>query len=212
MAASLELLPRRAPERESELFIATDIGESLAASLYIMLEQDGMLPVAFYQKVPPLSEFLGWLKDPGTVHIGCFVRRVQPLDFSGKGGDSAKLPEHSGGGSRRNSPVELAGMGWIWHQQNNCGARIAECGMVLLRKYRRNRMPREFARQMISFVFSQGIDVIFGSSIPGNRPALTFARRLGFKQTCSLPKFSSVHGVPSDIVVSFLEKGDWNDV
>ena len=198
--------------RRQELFVATDIGESLAASLYLMLEQDGTLPIAFYQAVPTLSEFLAWLKKKDTLVIGCFVRQSPTLDSKGEQKEGVEDSLQSNGGAGRAS-VDIAGITWIFNIKENCGVRIGECGMVFRRKHMKRGMTLEWARKSIDLAFNiSGMGVVFGSSVSSNRAALSFARRLGFEQTCALPKFSNAHGVPADIVISFLTREAWREL
>lgn len=170
-----------------ELFISTEIGEDLLAAAYLMMKHDGLLETVFYESVPPLWLFLSWATNPNSKFIGCFVRPTLDVDA-----------------------VEMAGLGWLWQMGGVPGAMKAETGMVFLKKWQHSGIPVELAEKMLDCSFGPlGRDVLYGVTPVRNRAALLFSRKLGFKQTEPLPKYGSWHGEPTDIVMSYLEKGTW---
>ncbi len=170
-----------------ELFIASDIGESLMATAYLLMEKDELLDTVFYEGVPTITQFIGYLQRKESRYIGCFVRPT--LD---------------------NAPVELAGVGWLWDVRGPVGGVRAECGMVFFRKWQRSHIPEELTVKIIDYAFGPcNCDVLYGVTPVPNRAAVIFSKRMGFHQTEPLPKYGSWHGEPADAILSYLTKENW---
>jgi RimJ/RimL family protein N-acetyltransferase len=202
-----------------ELSIISNLDESLLATAYLIMEKERLLGKVFYQKVPTVSEFLGWMKTSNSVNCGCFIRDVQLVDAAHSNQvslsrkEGAERSQSGGAVVTRGAPsFSMAGLGWLWNVSGVPGARKAECGMCFFRNARLAGLTIEFAQQLLDFSFyTVGLDVVHGSSPTRNRLAIDFARRLGFRQTCPLPKFADWHGEPADVVISFLTREAWEE-
>lgn len=168
-----------------ETFVAENVGESLLATVYLLLEKDGLLPVVFYDGVPALSKFLEWATRSDSKYVVGFVRPT--LDT-----------------------VEIAGVGWVWQIQNRPGARRGDVGMVFLRKFQDGRTPLDLTGKMLGLAFgSWGLDLLTGVTPVKNPLALRFARKLGFRQLEPIPSYGMWHGEPCAAVVSYLTAETW---
>ena len=168
-----------------EIFVKSDIGQSLMAVAYLRMEADDQLDTVFFQKVPTLKEFVGWLESPANRYLGCFIR-----DESGK--------------------AVLAGLGWLWNLRGSPGGRVADCGLCTFREFWHDRIPERLTASLLDYSFGpEKLDVLFGWSLADNRAVLIHAKRMGMTLLPKIPKFASCKGVPADVVISYIEKEDW---
>jgi RimJ/RimL family protein N-acetyltransferase len=182
MATTIESIQVRP---ETECFVRTDLGQGLMAVAYLRMEQDGLLETVFFQHIPTLKEFIGWLEARDNRFLGCFVR------------------------NDANQAV-LAGLAWLWNIRGAPGGRKADCGFVVFREFMHHRLPLRLIEKTLEYSFEvENLDVVYGLTLADNRPVLIFGRRLGFTFLPPLPKFASKQGVPCDAVMSFLTREDW---
>jgi RimJ/RimL family protein N-acetyltransferase len=174
--------------RGRELFVASEISESLLATAYLLMEKEGLLETVFYESIPSLSTYLSWLQNKTSRYLGCFIRPTLDVD-----------------------DVRLAGLSWLWDIRGPVGGRRCECGMVFFREWQRDHIPEELTEKTMDYAFGPcGIDVLYGITPVRNRAAILFSRRMGFKQTAPLPMYGSWHGEPEDVVMSFLTKEEYH--
>jgi RimJ/RimL family protein N-acetyltransferase len=176
--------------KHRNVFVASDIGESLMASAYLRLESEGLLDTFFYAGIPSLSDFLGWMKRTDCRYLGGFVRSdVQPLD------------------------VELAGIGYVWSIQGPPGGRRADVGMAYFRKFQRTMVPLDLTRKMLDVCFEQlDLSVLYGISPEPNPLSWRFGERLGFTVTGPFPNYGQWHGKPAAARILYLEKSRWEEL
>jgi RimJ/RimL family protein N-acetyltransferase len=168
-----------------EIVVRGDIGQSLMAVAYLRMENDGLLDTVFFQHIPTLKEFIGWLESPTNRYLGCFLRRE-----SGE-------------------PV-LAGIGWLWNLRGMPGGRLADCGICTFREFWHDHLPEKMTAQLLDYSFwVEKLDILYGLSLAENRAVLIHAKRMGMTLLPRLPKFASHHGQPADCVMSFISKEDW---
>lgn len=176
-----------------ELFVATDIGKSVMAAIYLLLEEDGGLPLLFFDRTPDIDEFIGWLHQPGSKYLGCFARPCPTLDDP-------------------NPKPEIAGIGILWDIKGPLGARRATANMAFRRGFQRSGMPAQWTEQMLAYCFGPlQLDVLYGFTPVVNKASLRFCRRLGFEQTPPLPKYGTYQGDPCDCIISFLTRERWEE-
>jgi RimJ/RimL family protein N-acetyltransferase len=178
--------PAQVEREQMEYFIATDVGEELLATAYLLLQKDNLLGVVFYERVPQLSEFLSWLKRGDSFYFAAFARHVQ------------------------SGTCELAGIGWLWNVSPYEIGRRADAGIVFLRKFWGGGVPEEITGQMLDWAFTTGrIETIYMVTSASNRLLQRFTRALGFTHYGPLPNWGLYQGKPGSAVMGVLEKKKW---
>lgn len=172
-----------------ELFVATDIGESLLASLYLQMERADLLDTMFFGGVPTLREWLAWVNLPKSRYLGCFRRLCPTLDMES---------------------VTLAGAGWLWNITGEDGSRRADCNMVFLPEHQKGRRPEIWTAQMLDVCFDEiRCDVLYSTVPESNRASRLFAHKMGFTQHGPLPWMASWRGKPEAAWIGHLTKEQW---
>jgi RimJ/RimL family protein N-acetyltransferase len=170
---------------DPEVFVRGEIGQSLMAVAYLRMESDDLLDTVFFQKIPTLKEFIGWLESPSNRYLGCFIR-----DESGK--------------------AILAGLGWLWNLRGVPGGRSADCGLCIFREFRHDHLPEKLTAKLLDYSFGvEKLDMLYGWSLANNRAVLIHAKRMGMTLLPKIPKFASCKGLPADVVISYISKDDW---
>ena len=169
-----------------DLFVTTGLSDELLATIYHILEADGMMQRVLYEGGGGIQWWLKFHRKPGNVNYGCFVRRSD-------------------------GTVELAGMGWIDSVSKlGSGHLKAEVGMAFQRKFQKFDITSDFATRMLDMAFSQAnLSVAYGITAEPNRAAVIFARRMGFTELCRAPMYCSWQQEPCNGVVLCMTKTAW---
>jgi hypothetical protein len=105
----------------------------------------------------------------------------------------------------------IRGMGWLNKVQQVGDTTRAEVGFAFL-PGGSIFTKLEMGRRMIDWMFSEAhVDVLFGTTPVQNKPALAYAKRLGFSLHGPIPDFSAWRGQSTDVWVSKLSRKEWYD-
>ncbi len=176
--------------RHNELLVTSALTDRLLAQAYFRYEEEGLLPVIFYQGVPTLKQFLDEHLEPGRrIAIGCF----------------REMPD---------GPAEFCGLGWVFGAAKMGDFLKAECGMAFFKRQSNKKDNLLFGRLMLRLFFDcYGIHVIFGTTPEPNKLALRYSQKLGFDLIGPVPDLATWNGELCPAWVShmsreqFLERG-----
>ena len=102
------------------------------------------------------------------------------------------------------------GAGFGWFDQVKKGLR-ATANICMRRKYW-GTSTEEFAKISLDYIFGAfEVLTVFGLTPTANRMALAQAKRLGFKPIARIRKLVAYNGVPMDVVMTALPRGEWEN-
>jgi len=176
------------------LIVAPNPCDKALAYLYLMFSKQEILPRVFYewQGEIGLRDFLDWYTRKDAVVLGCYKQ-----DTTG-------------------SSPEIVGLGWMSSvnvfSANGSGEwRRGDLGEAFLR-----HIPMaetfQFGHMMLEWAFEEAkMNVLFGSTPAANRPAVIYAKRMGFKEIGLAPGATMWRGEPCSAWLSALTREEWNN-
>lgn len=173
----------------ADLFVVPDPREEILVRAYVLMDEavvspDGGDPMSVLEavyaqcneKIRP-KQFLDFHTDPDSHTLACFER------IDGK--------------------AYLRGLGWLNKIQKVVDTTRAEVGFGFWDGGVFQKL--QFGRLMLDWMFHEAhMDVLWGTTPAENRPALAYAKRLGFSLHGPLPDFTIWRGKPCDAWVSSL--------
>jgi RimJ/RimL family protein N-acetyltransferase len=171
--------------------IRSEIGGSLLGVAFLRMEQEGLLPMMFWEKAPTLRTFLEWCEQPNSIVAGCFVERPGPtLDAP---------PD-----------IRLAGLGWLHNIKTRNGCRYADVGEVFWREYQAMGMTHDMGKSLLDFAFNEcQMTAIYGITPEKNIAAVRFMKNSGFTAFGPIPWLCCWQGVECGGYLSVLTKETW---
>jgi len=162
--------------------------DSVLATAYITLHQQGVLETFFQQGVPSVRGFLEMMDPAKRDTIACFLSRDETTQ-----------------------PV-FAGFSAITTQDVGGEFRKAEVSMAYLKEYQTPPLTLAMSGAMIDATFEADKDlaVMYGTIPVGNRPAILHAIRLGFKVSSPIDHYTLWMGKPSGVVITSLTRKAWS--
>ena len=177
--------------KKGTIKIRSEIGQSLLAVAYLRMEQEGFLPMVFWDKVLDLREFLDWCAKPNMVVAGCFVETPGPtLDAP--------------------PVIQLAGLGWIYNIKDRNGCRYADVGEVFWREYQSMGVTFDLVKALYQFAFGPcKITALYGITPEKNIAAVRFMKRCGFQAYGPVPGLCCWYGEECGGWLSVLTRDAW---
>lgn len=161
-----------------------------AAALYLILDQDGLLPFYFHESLPSLTDFLRMATVPANVFYGCFL------------------------GHENSERVDLVGLiSGTNYVQTGSGGRL-DAGMVFAKSVHKvnSEIAIEFAELAMDDAFEAEdlkLVAMYGITPKPNLAALRFMKRLGFVDYGVAPLLCTWMGESVDAVMSALTREQW---
>jgi hypothetical protein len=172
--------------RQGDMIVAPKVSDDLLAYAYLRMQNEGILPLVFYEEVPSISWFLEKYQEAGTCVLGCY-RQLE---------------------DRR----DLEGLSWINSVTTMGGGRYrkAEVGQAFFRKV---HDPAGYAKIVIDWAFDNlKLDALFGTTPEPNKAAVQFARKLGFHMIGPLDCYATWQGELCGCWISVMTLGRWAEM
>lgn len=153
----------------------------------IMLRQD-LTDILFYENRPEKEWFLKTYSAPEVTTFGCFIKSGLDPD------------------------VRLAGICRVmpWPMGSNLWK--GEVALLFFKEYQHRKYTIPFCRMMLEHTFDNYVfRSLFGTTPIPNRAMVRFMKAIGFKGT-ELPAFTTWKGEECGVFLSWMTKGNWQDL
>jgi RimJ/RimL family protein N-acetyltransferase len=169
-------------ERERyEFRLDSSPDENILAAVYLLLNEDDLLRLLFYEYPVGLRQFLDFGKLPNSRYFVAYA------------------VSHMG-------HTEIAGFGVAWNITGPEGAKRADVGIAFLRKFWGYAERCMF--MAVQHLFDSGVAFLYAITPAHNRLSQALIRRVGFTILGPLPGWYTCEG-QRDAVIGYLEKSKW---
>lgn len=172
--------------RHGDLAVIPKPPERVLTQAFYRFQDEGLLPIIFYEGVPTLAWFLETYKELPVLA-------------------AVKVDRAAG-------EYHIRGLGWINTQAMPGDHRKGEVGMAFHRGGD-SKETKILTSLMIEWAFKElKMDVLFGTTPVKNRATVRFMRHIGFDVHGPLPDYCTWQETPCGCWVSSLTQRQWRDM
>jgi|GEM_PF-3061258 len=158
--------------------------------LYFRIHQDGLQEIVFHENPEmTLLQFMNFMSSPRTF-LSVFALMDEQTD----------------------SVVDVVGMAWLSETQNCCGGTLNKAigSFLFFKNYQKPAYTDPCHEILFDYWFNLlGLHTLVGLTPEPNRAALLFVKRLGLKEICRIPRYTTYEGKVCAGVVSQLTSEDY---